>query len=42
VPTGESAGSQFDPAVVQAFVDIAAPEVDDVFAATDSIPFDVI
>ncbi len=29
----ESAGSQFDPAVVQAFVEIAVQELADVFAA---------
>lgn len=33
-----AAGSQFDPVVVQAFVEIAAREVADVFAATGSSP----
>jgi len=37
-----SAGTQFDPAVVQAFVEIAALEVDEVFAATGSSPLAVI
>jgi HD-GYP domain-containing protein (c-di-GMP phosphodiesterase class II) len=38
----ENAGSQFDPAVVQAFVEIAGQEVAEVFAATGSSPFAVI
>lgn len=35
-------GTQFDPAVVQAFVEIAGEEVDEVFAATGSSPSAVI
>jgi HD-GYP domain-containing protein (c-di-GMP phosphodiesterase class II) len=37
-----AAGAQFDPVVVQAFVEIAAQEVADVFAATGSSPLAVI
>jgi HD-GYP domain-containing protein (c-di-GMP phosphodiesterase class II) len=37
-----AAGTQFDPVVVQAFVEIAAQEVADVFAATGSSPLAVI
>jgi len=35
-------GSQFDPVVVQAFVEIAGQEIEDVFAATGSSPAAVI
>jgi HD-GYP domain-containing protein (c-di-GMP phosphodiesterase class II) len=35
-------GSQFDPHVVQAFVEIAGQEIEDVFAATGSSPAAVI
>jgi len=38
----EGVNSQFDPAVVQAFVEIAAQEVAEVFAATGSSPLAVI
>ncbi|HEX4426356.1 MAG TPA: HD-GYP domain-containing protein [Terriglobales bacterium] len=38
----ESAGTQFDPVVVQAFVEIAGQEVAEVFAATGSSPSAVI
>jgi hypothetical protein len=35
-------GAQFDPVVVQAFIEIAAQEVGEVFAATGSSPTAVI
>jgi HD-GYP domain-containing protein (c-di-GMP phosphodiesterase class II) len=35
-------GSQFDPLVVRAFVEIAGQEMEEVFAATGSSPFAVI
>ena len=38
----EGGGSQFDPVVVQAFVEIAEQEVAEVFAATGSSPAAVI
>ena len=38
----QSAGTQFDPMVVQAFVEIAGHEVAEVFAATGSSPSAVI